>query len=106
VTARLFVEASRTLSAGQLQDLLRAMLDASGLDYDARVELLGGMLVAEAVRPHWEAGCDAQAAHEALRAADPELASAVEAISPMLLGRAGAREEASAALGEVERLLG
>ena len=41
-----------------------------------------------------------------LRTADPELAEAVEALAPMLLGRAEARDDAQNAVAEIEELLG
>ena len=94
----------QTWSAAEVRALIEDLLDAAGLDRDERVEVLGGAFVTEAVRPYWHEGHDAVAAHRELRADDPELSEAVEAISPMLLGRAEAREDARRAIRELERL--
>ena len=95
---------ARTWTADQVRDLLGRLLDAAGLDYDQRVEVLGGALVSEAVRPFWEAGHTAAESHDLLCRRDPELAEVVEALSPALLGRAEAKDEAKAAIGMVEAL--
>ena len=89
----------------QLAEAVQALLDQSALSHEARVQLLGGALVLEALRPHWGDGRSPAEAHAALRAHDPELADAIEAIAPMLLGRAQAHEEAEQALEAVEALL-
>jgi hypothetical protein len=78
----------------------------SGLDYDQRVELLGGMFVTEAVRPYWVAGHSADDAHSLLCARDAEIADVVEALAPVLLGRAEARGDAQRAVAEVTSLIG
>ncbi len=91
-------------TADQVRDLVALLLDVAGLDYDQRVEVLGGALVSEAVRPFWEAGHSAAEAHDLLCRRDPELAEVVEALSPVLLGRAEAKDEARAAIGMVEAL--
>ena len=88
-----------------VRDFLSQVLAAAGLEYDQRMELLGGLFVAEAVRPYWESGHAADDAHELLRLHDAELADAVEALSPILLGRAEAHEEAHLAVLEVDALL-
>lgn len=90
----------------QLGDAIHALLDRSGLSAEERVQMLGGALVLEALRPYWGAERTPADAHALLRRDDPELADAIEAIAPMLLGRAQAREEAEAALDAVDALLG
>ena len=96
----------RPASLEAVRELVSGLLDAAGLSYDQRVEVLGGALVAEAVRPYWEAGSSADDAHDLLRRNDDELADVVESLSPVLLGRAEARVEAHQALAEIEALLG
>lgn len=91
-------------SASQLLEAINALLDAANIDPDMRTELLGGAFVAEAVRPHWAEGRTAAEAHDALRHHDPELADAVEALSPMLLGRAQAHADAGAAIDAIEAM--
>ena len=95
----------RPASLETVRELVSGLLDAAGLDYDQRVEVLGGAFVAEAVRPYWEAGNSADDAHDLLRRNDDELADVVESLSPVLLGRAEARVEAHQALAEIEALL-
>ena len=89
----------------QLSAALHALLDGSALSQEERVQVLGGALVLEALRPHWGTGRSPADAHASLRRADPELADAIEAIAPMLLGRAQAQEEALAALTTIEAWL-
>lgn len=89
----------------QARALLARLMDATGLDYDQRVEVLGGALVSEAVRPHWESGLTAGEAHERLCRSDSELAEVVESVSTMLLARAEAQDEARAIIGLVESRL-
>jgi hypothetical protein len=96
----------RDWTASQMRELLSKLLDAVRLDYDQRVELLGAVLVSEAVRPYWEAGHAPDEAHDLLRRHDEELADVVEALAPMLLGRAEARDEARLAVHAVEALYG
>jgi hypothetical protein len=99
-------KAARTPAAPeQLLDAVVALFDAAGLDADQRVELLGPIFVTEAVRPYWGEGRSPSAAHAILRARDEELADAVEALSPMLLGRAQARADADKAIRLVEAML-
>ncbi len=93
------------VSVDQLSALVCGILDAAGIPAERRVEVLGGALVTEAVRPHWGAAPSPEAAHEALRASDPELAEAVEALSVLLLGRAESRETARAIISAFEELL-
>lgn len=105
VAAESLLLAARSLSSEGLRGLISGLMDSAKLNRDERVELLGGLLVSEAVRPYWESGLDAEGAHRALRNADPELADAVEAVSPMLLGRVEAHNDAQLAIVELERLL-
>jgi hypothetical protein len=92
-------------SPDALRAVLTRLLDLSGLDYDERVELLGGALVEEAVRPYWSSGHSARASHDLLRRHDGELADVIETLSPVLLARAEARDEARAAITVLEALL-
>lgn len=89
----------------QLAEAVQALLDRSSLSHEERVQLLGGALVMEALRPHWGDGRSPSDAHGRLRTHDPELADAIEALAPMLLGRAHGRAQAAAALAAVEELL-
>ncbi|MGH2633854.1 MAG: hypothetical protein ACRDG3_10630 [Tepidiformaceae bacterium] len=105
-----FEAALRTISVRRwspeaVRELLERLLDASGLDYDQRVEVLGGALVAESVRPYWLSGNSADAAHELLRRHDGELADVVETLSPVLLARAEARDDARKAVELVQAML-
>jgi hypothetical protein len=93
-------------TADQLAALLEQVFQESSLDAQERVQLLGGALVMEALRPYWGADRSPHDAHEALRRDDPELARVIEAIAPMLLGRVEAQEEGRAAVEAVEALLG
>ncbi|MDP2328858.1 MAG: hypothetical protein Q8M79_12340 [Dehalococcoidia bacterium] len=90
----------------QIGQAVQAMLDETDMPLSTRVELLGGLIVVESLRPYWRDGRTAHEAHEALRQDDPELADAIEALAPMLLGRAQAREDAAAAIEAIEALLG
>ena len=89
----------------QARDLISRVLDAMGIDYDQRVEVLGGSLVSEAVRPYWESGLTAGEAHERLWCNDPELADMVEGVSTVLLARAEAQDDARALIGFLETQL-
>ena len=89
----------------QLAEAVQALLDRSALSHEERVQLLGGALVLEALRPYWGDGHTAGDAHAALRCDDRELADVIEAIAPMLLGRVQVRAEAAEALAAVEALL-
>ena len=86
----------------QARALIAQLLDATDLDYDQRVEVLGGALVSEAVRPYWESGFTADEAHDRLWRNDSELAEVVESVSTVLLGRAEAQDEARAMIGLLE----
>lgn len=92
-------------TTAQVRGLVARLLDATGIDYDQRVEVLGGALVSEAVRPHWESGLTAEEAHERLCRNDAELAEVVEAVSAVLLARVEAQDEARAMIGFVEAQL-
>lgn len=92
-------------SASQLMEAIVALLDAAGIEQDARAEVLGGAFVTEAVRRFWEDGRSPEDAHALLRERDAELADAVEALSPMLLGRAQAREDAEGAIRSIQAML-
>ena len=91
-------------SASQLMQAIVALLDAAGIEQEARAEVLGGAFVTEAVRPFWEDGRSPEDAHALLRARDAELADAVEALSPMLLGRAQARDDADSAIRSIQAM--
>jgi hypothetical protein len=95
------------LRSGSSDDILGALAElfrAAGLPHDDRVQLLGGALVTEALRPYWVDGVTPIEAHERLRADDPELAAMIEAIAPMLLGRSEARVDGEAAVAFVQSL--
>lgn len=89
----------------QVAEAVQRLLGESGLSSAERVEVLGGVLVIEALRPYWTGTFAAEDAHNALRAADPELADAIEALAPMLLGHAEVRAEAAAAIEAIGALL-
>jgi ABC-type transporter Mla subunit MlaD len=96
---------AQDVSTGQLSTLVCSLLDVAGLSPEQRLDVLGGAFVSEAVRPHWATDATAEHAHAALRGGDAELADAVEAVAQVLLGRAESREDARAALAELEKLL-
>lgn len=85
-------------SPEQLLDLISQLMDVAGLDREERIELLGKALVTEIVEPFWDGTRTPDEAHAALRETDPSLAGTVEAIAPVLYGRA--------AVSAVEDLLG
>jgi hypothetical protein len=91
--------------AEELAKVITGLLDQSALTIEERVELLGASFVTEALSPFWVHGRSASEAHEMLRGHDPELADAVEAIAPMLLGRAHAKQEGGEAVDAVEAML-
>lgn len=82
----------------------RALIDA-GYEAGDRVDVLGGAFVCAAVQRYWAEGLSAAEAHERLCAEDPELANAIEALAPLLLDRAEARNQREAAVAAVELLL-
>ncbi|MDA0815220.1 MAG: hypothetical protein O2924_01430 [Chloroflexi bacterium] len=83
-----------------------ALLEQSGVAGDQRVHALASALVVEALRPYWGSAVTPAQAHNALQAADPELAEVLAALAPMLLGRIQAHEDAQVAIRTVESLLG
>ncbi len=83
-----------------------ALLEQSGVESDQRLHALAGALVVEALRPYWDSATTPAQAHDALQAADPELAEVLTALAPMLLGRIQASEDAQGAIQAVESLLG
>ena len=89
-----------------VSEALSALLNQTTLGPEDRLQLLGNALVMEALNPFWVDGRSPGEAHRMLRSADPELADAVEALAPMLLGRAEARDDGQRAIAEIEELLG
>ena len=87
-------------------EAMSTLLDETTLSHEDRIQLLGNALVMEALRPFWIDGRSPGEAHRMLRGTDTELADAVEALAPMLLSRAEARDTAERAVAEVETLLG
>ena len=82
-----------------------ALLDALPVEWAERIQVIGGALVMEALRPVWAESASAEEAHAKLRLRDPELAEAIETLAPLLLGRYESREEGKAAIAAVEDLL-
>lgn len=89
----------------QVARAIRALLHRSPGTIDDKVELLAGAMVVEAFQPHWHPDRTPAEAYAALRATDPELADAVDAIAPMLLARLESREVSASAIAAVEELL-
>jgi hypothetical protein len=87
-------------------EAVSTLLDETALSQEDRIQLLGNALVMEALRPFWIDGRSPGEAHRLLRGTDTELADAVEALAPMLLSRAEARDTAERAVTEVETLFG
>ena len=83
---------------------LSSVLERSGLRWEERVQLAGGLFVAEALNPHWCAGRTPAEAHELLRAGDPDTADAVEALAPLLLSRVRTQAEARDAVSAAEQI--
>ncbi len=82
----------------------RALVEA-GYEASDCVDVLGGAFVSAAVSRYWAEGLSAAEAHDRLCAEDPELARAIEALAPLLLDRAEARDQREAAVAAVELLL-
>ena len=82
----------------------RALADA-GYEAADCVDVLGGAFVCAAVRRYWTEGLSAAEAHDRLCADDPELARAIEALAPLLLGRVAASDQRAAVVAAVELLL-
>jgi len=87
-------------------EAMSSLIDETSLSHEDRIQLLGNALVMEALRPFWIDGRSPGEAHRMLRGNDPELADAVEALAPMLLSRAEARDTAERAVAEAQTLLG
>jgi hypothetical protein len=81
------------------------LLDSLPVDWAERIQVIGGALVVEALQPVWAESASADEAHAKLRLRDPELASAIEGLAALLLGRYEARAEGKAAVEAVEELL-
>ena len=84
---------------------LSSVLERSTLSWEERVQLAGGLFVAEALNPHWCAGRTPAEAHELLRAGDPDVADAVEALAPLLLSRVMTQAEARDAVSAAEQIM-
>lgn len=84
---------------------LSSVLERSDLSWEERVQLAGGLFVAEALNPHWCAGRTPAEAHELLRASDPDVADAVEALAPLLLSRVMTQAEARDAVSAAEQIM-
>ncbi|MCY4640710.1 MAG: hypothetical protein OXC94_10280 [Chloroflexi bacterium] len=84
---------------------LASVLERSRLSWEERVQLAGGLFVAEALNPHWCAGRTPAEAHELLRAGDPDIADAVEALAPLLLSRVMTQAEARDAVQAAEQIM-
>lgn len=84
---------------------LSSVLERSALSWEERVQLAGGLFVAEALNPHWCAGRTPAEAHELLRASDPDVADAVEALAPLLLSRVMTQAEARDAVSAAEQIM-
>lgn len=82
-----------------------ALLVAGGIEQEEWTRVLGSAFVAAAVAPHWAPGRSAGEAHDLLKRSDDELADAVEALAPMLLGREMAAQEAARAINEAQRIV-
>jgi len=106
VRRRLLAIDFATADIATVGEAISMILEETSLGTDDRVQVLGNALVMEALRPFWIDGRSPGEAHRMLRGADPELADAVEALAPMLLSRAEARDTAERAVAEAEALLG
>ena len=84
---------------------LSSALERSALSWEERVQLAGGLFVAEALNPHWCAGRTPAEAHELLRASDPDVADAVEALAPLLLSRVMTQAEARDSVSAAEQIM-
>lgn len=90
----------------ELAQALQTLLDQSRLRQDERLHALASAFVVEALAPYWVGGRTAEEAHDALCRTDAELASVIEALAPMLLGRIEVREDAREAIATIEAMLG
>jgi hypothetical protein len=82
------------------------LLESSGLRDDERLHALAEVFVVEALRPYWRAGSAPSDTHDALRDADPELATALAGLAPLLVRRADVEAEARRLIASVEASLG
>jgi hypothetical protein len=98
-------EAFRSAS-DEVGEAIELLLSAGELTAEQRIEVLGGLLAVEVLRPYWRRNRFPDDAQESLRQDDPDLAAVLEALAPVLLGRAQAREDAAAAVAHVETLFG
>jgi hypothetical protein len=89
----------------QLASRLSRVLATSQLAWDDRVHAAAVVFVTEALSPFWHRGYTPAEAHEQLRAREPELADAIEALAPMLLGRLAAADEAAELIEFVEHFV-
>ena len=89
----------------ELAKSVSELLDTLPVDWADRIQVIGGALVVEALRPVWDDAGSADDAHARLRRRDPDLADAIERLAPLLLGRYEARQEGLAAIQAVEDLL-
>ncbi len=90
---------------GEAIEIVQRALVEAGYEASDCVDVLGGAFVSAAVGRYWAEGLSAAEAHERLCAEDPELARAIEALAPILLDRAEARDQREAAVAAVELLL-
>lgn len=90
----------------ELAHALHALLDQSRLAREERLHALASAFVIEALAPYWVDGRTPEEAHEALLSTDTELASVIEALAPMLLGRIEVHEDAREAIATIEAMLG
>ncbi len=95
-----------TSTPAEIADALHSLLERAGVEAEERVQMLAGALVIEALRPYWRMDRSPEDAHAALMREDPALAEVIEAIAPMILGRAEVREEAAEVIASIEALLG
>ncbi len=89
----------------ELAEIIGALLTRSPLSAEQRIQLLGGLFVTEALRNDWVDGHGPAEAHGRLRGSDPELAEAIEQLTPMLLGRAEALQDGAETVAAVQELL-
>lgn len=89
----------------ELASRLSRVLAGSRLPWDDRVHAAAVVFVSEALSPFWHRGYGPSEAHEQLRAREPELAAAVEALAPMLLTRLATADEAAELIEYVEHFV-
>ena len=89
----------------ELASRLSRQLASSRFAWDDRVQAAAVVFVTEALAPFWHRGYSPAEAHEQLRAREPELAAAIEALAPLLLRRLASADEAAELIEYVEHLL-